>query len=218
MPNRQTGVWIRFKGSRLASEAVPIQDLSFAMLAVQRLIYKAHLFREERLSRFAAPSDRERDDLALRLDERRRSSDAYLLLAGPVFTDIVAPLIVQGVSALAAYAWAATKWRPKQKPNAGGPKVPAEISENPLTVYIFPQVESLARRVGAAGQGGELSIRAELRAVAADLGHMVDDLERMTEELRRSDDPEEAKLADLVSGWLGRLARVMLDMHRHLGP
>lgn len=64
----------------------------------------------------------------------------------------------------------------------------------------------------------EDSMKAELRAVATDLEHMVDDLERMTEELRRSEGPEEARTADLVNGWLGRLARVMLDMQRHLGP
>ncbi len=63
----------------------------------------------------------------------------------------------------------------------------------------------------------ENSMKAELRAAMADLGHILDDLERLAEELLRGDDPAEIKAAEITSGWVGRLARVVVDMRHQLG-
>jgi len=62
----------------------------------------------------------------------------------------------------------------------------------------------------------EDSMVRELRAHARDLANTLGDMERAAHELRRSD-LEEDTLADRVSGWVGRLSLVLLDMERHFG-
>lgn len=62
----------------------------------------------------------------------------------------------------------------------------------------------------------EDSLRAELSAALTDLGHILDDLERLAEEMGRSEEPSDSRLADRAAGWVGRLARVVVDMRQHL--
>jgi len=63
----------------------------------------------------------------------------------------------------------------------------------------------------------EDSMVRELRAHARDLANTLGDMERAARELRRSDLEEEDTLAERVSGWVGRLSLVLLDMERHFG-
>jgi len=60
------------------------------------------------------------------------------------------------------------------------------------------------------------SILGELRAHAQDFAHTLADMERLAEHLHDSDDQEETALADRISGWVGRISLVVLDMHRRL--
>jgi hypothetical protein len=152
----EPSIWIRFVGDDLAGRSVPVHDLSMTLLAAQRVIYKAHLFKTDRLSTSAAPTSKERINLALRLGERRRESDAYCLLGDPLFREIVAPLIVQGLTAIAAYAAAALRFKKK-------PKVPASISQNWLTIIIYPQVVSFTKRVDGAVGIREVEIYSQSR-------------------------------------------------------
>jgi len=86
------------------------------------------------------------------------------------------------------------------------------------TVRAFGDL--LVDLMNEAGQWGpasnEDSMVRELRAHSRDLEHTVRDLERVADHLHDSDDQEENALADRISGWVGRISLVVLDMHRRL--
>lgn len=90
---------VRFTGPTLNAHGVSIYDLSESLLAVQRIVHKAFLSQEGRLSKGAFPNREERERLALQLGERRRSSDAFALV--PMLTD---PAVKHALSQLADYA------------------------------------------------------------------------------------------------------------------
>lgn len=92
---------IRFVGEHLAHRGVSIYDLSTSLLALQRIVHKAHLSMEERLQKGAFPNTEEREVLALQLGERRRQSDAFSLI--PILSD---PTVQQYMIRLADYVFA----------------------------------------------------------------------------------------------------------------
>lgn len=76
---------LRFIGDELKVRGVSIYDLSHCLLAIQRIVHKAHLSMEDRLVKGAFPDKEERQLLALQIGERRRESDAFSLL--PILSD-----------------------------------------------------------------------------------------------------------------------------------
>lgn len=101
----ENGVFtIRFIGEELTQSGVSIYDLSHSLLAIQRIVHKAHLSLEGRLNKGAYPKKDERKELALQLGERRRSSDAFALV--PMLIDKgsqdylieLAKFIIDGIS------------------------------------------------------------------------------------------------------------------------
>lgn len=76
---------IRFVGEELRHRGVSIYDLSSSLLALQRIVHKAHLSMEDRLMKGAFPDKEARQKLALQLGERRRESDSFALL--PILMD-----------------------------------------------------------------------------------------------------------------------------------
>lgn len=76
---------LRFTGEHLSEHGVSIYDLGESLLALQRIVHKAHLAKEGRLIKGAFPDKEARPGLALQLGERKRSSDAFALV--PILTD-----------------------------------------------------------------------------------------------------------------------------------
>lgn len=76
---------VRFTGPRLSEQGVAIYDLAQTLMALQRMMNKAHLVTENRLKKGGYPSREERGKISLQLGERRRESDAFALV--PIFTD-----------------------------------------------------------------------------------------------------------------------------------
>lgn len=76
---------LRFVGEELKARGVSIYDLSHCLLAIQRIVHKAHLSIDDRLMKGAFPDKEERQFLALQIGERRRESDAFALI--PIITD-----------------------------------------------------------------------------------------------------------------------------------
>ncbi len=72
---------LRFIGDELKIRGVSIYDLSHCLLAIQRIIHKAHLSLDGRLVKGAFPDKEERQVLALQIGERRRASDAFALVS-----------------------------------------------------------------------------------------------------------------------------------------
>ena len=91
---------IRFVGEELSHRGVSIYDLSNSLLALQRIIHKAHLAMEDRLMKGAFPDKEDRQRLGLQIGERRRESDAFSLL--PMLND---PQVQQYMAKLAEYVF-----------------------------------------------------------------------------------------------------------------
>lgn len=91
---------VRFIGEGLNEHGVSIYDLSHSLLAVQRIVHKAHLSNEERLVKGAFPGREERQQLSLQIGERRRKSDAFALV--PILTD---PAVQAYLKKLADYVF-----------------------------------------------------------------------------------------------------------------
>jgi hypothetical protein len=95
-------LWLRFIGSDLTARSVPISELAESMLALQQIITKAYQHETNSLGKASIRKHQEKRQIALQLEERRRDSDAYGFSS--MFSDLIAPLIVQAVSALLVYA------------------------------------------------------------------------------------------------------------------
>lgn len=95
-------LWLRFIGKDLTVRSVPISELAESMLALQQIIVKAYQHETKTLGKASIRKHQERRKIALQLEERRRDSDAYGLSS--MFSDLIAPLIVQALSALLVYA------------------------------------------------------------------------------------------------------------------
>ena len=76
---------IRFYGEGLKTRGVSIYDLSHSLLAIQRIVHKAHLSIQNKLIKGAFPDKEDRQTLALQIGERRRGSDVFALI--PILSD-----------------------------------------------------------------------------------------------------------------------------------
>jgi len=77
---------IRFVGEELSEHGVNIYDFGSSLLAIQRIVNKAHLSMEGKLQKGAFPNKKEREMLSLCIGERKRTSDAFALV--PLLTDL----------------------------------------------------------------------------------------------------------------------------------
>ena len=91
---------VRFIGDELKLHGVNIYDLSHSLLAIQRIVHKAHLSVEGSLVKGAFPNKEIRQSLALQIGERRRTSDAFALV--PILTD---PNVQEYLKKLADYVF-----------------------------------------------------------------------------------------------------------------
>ena len=76
---------IKFTGDELEHHGVSIYDLSECLLALQRIIHKAHLAQENRLYKGSYPKKEIREKLALQLGSRKKGSDLFALV--PLIAD-----------------------------------------------------------------------------------------------------------------------------------
>jgi len=100
-------ILLKFSGEELNIRSVPIYELGDTLVAVQRIVHKAFLFENGRLSKRAQMARTERQRLSLQIRDRRKSSDAYALmpfLSDPILQQHLATLLKVGMGALAKYA------------------------------------------------------------------------------------------------------------------
>jgi hypothetical protein len=76
---------IKFTGDELEHHGVSIYDLSECLLALQRIIHKAHLAQENRLYKGSYPKKEIREKLALQHGSRKKGSDLFALV--PLIAD-----------------------------------------------------------------------------------------------------------------------------------
>lgn len=97
---------LRFVGEKFDQQGVSIYDFGTTLLAVQRIVHKAYLSKNERLKKGAFPNASERPSLALQIGERRRTSDAFALvpiLLDPAVHDQLKELVKYVISGVVGY-------------------------------------------------------------------------------------------------------------------
>lgn len=143
---------VRFVGDDLKEHGVSIYDLSTCLLAVQRIIHKAHLAKEGTLAKGSFPDKEARRELALQIGERRRESDGFALI--PILADedvrnYLKELLGHVVSGVVGYYVGDVLDRLKKEKNPN-----AKI----FTGSVFKEVSSIANRIDAAGGVEEIAI------------------------------------------------------------
>ena len=101
-------LWVRFEGEKLDQQSIPIYDLAQVFIAVQRIVNKTYLYNEKRLLKGEKLTQSEQELVSLQLKERQKGSDIYGLssfLEDPVVTNIIIPLVLEGLVALGAYTY-----------------------------------------------------------------------------------------------------------------
>lgn len=98
---------VRFVGESLGLHGIPIYELGTAFVAIQRMVYKAHLVQQHRWERGLSPNRSEREMLALQIGARRQGSDWFDLL--PIFSDprtltVVRQAVDYVIAGLTSYA------------------------------------------------------------------------------------------------------------------
>lgn len=143
---------IRFIGDGLDTHGANIYDLSHSLLAIQRIVHKAHLSMEDRLYKGAFPNKDERQRLSLQLGERRRGSDAFALVS--VLSD---PTVQQYMTKVVDYVFAGIVGY-----YVGDvmKRVHKEKDQN-KQIYIgsiYTEVANIVNRVGAVGEVEAISL------------------------------------------------------------
>lgn len=145
---------IRFAGEELKHRGVSIYDLSNSLLAIQRILHKAHLSIEDGLFKGAFPTSDARQGLALQLGERRRESDAFALV--PILSDSTN---VEYLKSLAAYVigglsgYYATDVIDRLR-------LEPDQNKRIFTGSIYKEICEIVNRVGATGGVESISIGA----------------------------------------------------------
>lgn len=145
---------IRFIGEDLGERGVSIYDLSHSLLAIQRIVHKAHLSMEGRLVKGAYPDKQHREELALQLGERRRQSDALSLvpiLADPQTREYLFKLVDYVLSGMVGYyvGDVITRLRSEKNPD-----------RQLFIGSIYTEVANIVNRVEATGGVEAISIGA----------------------------------------------------------
>lgn len=138
-------LWVQFRGAQLDSASIPVYELGRTLIAVQRIVHKAH---ESRIGgavkgRRMHPEVRRR--LALRLRAWETGSDAYGItsfLTEPAVIDHLKTLIVDGLVALGAYALGRVSGRRRESEN----------QEQPLVGPIYNEVKIITDRIENVGE------------------------------------------------------------------
>lgn len=104
---KEPSLWLKFSGKELDVRSVPIYELGDTLVAIQRIIHKTYLFKNDRLKKNAHLTQDERQRLSLQISERKKSSDLYALTpfaADPVLQEYLCTLLKVGLGALTKYA------------------------------------------------------------------------------------------------------------------
>lgn len=98
---------IRFIGERLKKQGMPIFELGHTFVSMQRLIHKAYLSKNERLSKGNYPERIVREQLSLQIGAHQKTSDFFSLIpmiSDPAVNNLLSHAISYALEALSAYA------------------------------------------------------------------------------------------------------------------
>jgi hypothetical protein len=131
---------IRFQGAELRNRGVPIYELSVSLIALQRMVHKAHMLETQQEASRPFLSYEQRSNLALQLGYRHRGSDEYgliPLLANPTVAQILGVYVGWIMIALTKYAKKAVTRQARGE----------DDRQHIFNVFIFNQLSELAGRI-----------------------------------------------------------------------
>ncbi len=147
--DNQALLWLKFYGPQLEIKSVPIYELGQTLVALQTIIHKVYWYKQEPLPKRKIGLSREsRNQLALRVKERRTGSDIYGLvpfLSDPLISGIITSLLGATFYALGSYVYK----RIKGKDNS---------PEAPITSAIYNQVNIIVDRINNIGGISKIEI------------------------------------------------------------
>lgn len=153
----QTHLWIRFVGPGLDQRSVPIYDLAQVLIAIQRIHYKAYLYRENRLLKGEKLSDDERNLVALQLSDRKRGSDNYGLNAffsDPYVKTIITAVLPIVLKSIGSFAYKSVFGNgdkeddPKRKAEQSYLQLEKQEDDHLLESFIYRDVKTIVTRIG----------------------------------------------------------------------
>jgi hypothetical protein len=152
--NDEPPLSLKFSGEPLDTRSVPIYELGDTLVAVQRIIHKTFLFQNDRLKKRAQLTHNERQQLALRISERRQSSDLYALVpfaVDPAIQQYLLTLLKVGLGALAKYVLKSVLSGPEKK-NLGTTSIQARDVEGSVLVgAIYAETVQITNHINNIG-------------------------------------------------------------------
>lgn len=140
---------VHFEGPGLKADGLPIGELGEALIAIQRLVYKAYLIQEKEEFVHTAVTDAERQKYALQIAKRKHGSEFILLnwLQNTLNDPVVQEKLVSILTVLsgAALNYVENTVREKlQKIRIG--KTNPEADE--LALRIYPEIQEIVKHIG----------------------------------------------------------------------
>lgn len=150
MPTTEYPVSVHFEGPGLKTDGLPIGELGEALIAIQRVIYKAYLIQNKEEDFFhTAITDEERQKYALQIAKRKHGSEFIILnwlkdtVQNPVVQEKLAKILT--VISGAALTYVENSVRDKlQKFRVG--KANSDADE--LALRMYPEIQEIVKHIG----------------------------------------------------------------------
>lgn len=148
MPAKEYPLSIRFEGPGLKADGLPIGELGEALIAIQRLVYKAYLIHNGEEFVHTALTDMERQTYALQIAKRTHGSEYIFLnwlqgaLNDPVIQEKLASMLTMLGGAALTYMEKTVREKLKKirigKPNH-------DVDE--LTLRMYPEIQEIVKHI-----------------------------------------------------------------------
>jgi len=149
MPAKEYPLSIRFEGPGLKTDGLPIGELGEALIAIQRLVYKAYLIQNREEFVHTAITDMERQKYALQIAKRKHGSEFILLnwLQTTLNDTLVQEKLMNILTILggAALTYVESKVRDKLKSVRLGR---ANSDADELALRMYPEIQEIVKHIG----------------------------------------------------------------------
>lgn len=149
MSTREYPLSVHFEGPGLKTDGLPIGELGEALIAIQRLVYKAYLIQNKEEFVHTAITDAERQKYALQIAKRKHGSEFILLnwlqntLQDPVVQEKLVSILT--IMSGAALNYVENTVREKLNRIRIGKSNP-EVDE--LALRMYPEIQEIVKHIG----------------------------------------------------------------------
>jgi hypothetical protein len=152
MSTRKYPLSIRFEGPGLKTDGLPIGELGEAMIAVQRLVYKAYLIQNKRDFVHTSITEIERQKYALQIADRKHGSEHVMFtwlaetLQNPIIQQQIASMLVLLGGAALKYVERVVKITLDDM--TVGPDQPNNEDADELALRMYPEIQEIVKHIG----------------------------------------------------------------------